>query len=97
MVGALGLFPVGLLLLGFALQPAGLAVQRRRGVPVGLAVQLLGVAQQLLGLGLRLVEQAHVALLIRRRTAAARPPLPRATAPTRGPGCWFRPPGTSTR
>src|SRR3712207_7183183 len=41
------------LLLGLALQPVGLPVQLRGGVPVGLAVHLLGAADEFLDPGLR--------------------------------------------
>lgn len=50
---------LGPLLLGLALEPAGLAVEHGRRVTVGLAVDLLGPAQQLLGPGLDLPEHAH--------------------------------------
>src|SRR5918998_1319166 len=72
-----GLVPQGGLLLGLALQPVGLPVQLRGGVPVGLAVHLLGAADQLLDLGLGPVPDAHGPIL--RRTRAGR------AAPTRGP------------
>src|SRR3712207_4217638 len=65
------------LLLGLALQPVGLPVQLRGGVPVGLAVHLLGAADEFLDPGLGPVPDAHGPIL--RRTEARR------AAPTRGP------------
>src|SRR3712207_3077195 len=60
-----GLVPQGGLLLGLALQPGGLPVQLRGGVPVGLAVHLLGAADQLLDLRLGPVPDAHAPILRR--------------------------------
>src|SRR3954469_9634628 len=56
--GALGGF-----LLRLGLQYARLARDRARGVAVGLPVDLLGAARQLLGLGPHLVEDAHAVIL----------------------------------
>src|SRR5918912_970962 len=90
-----GLVAQGGLLLGLALQPVGLPVQLRRGVPVGLAVHLLGAADQLIQLGLGPVPDAH-ALILRRRAAARRPPRPPA-ASTTGPASGCRRRGRSRR
>src|SRR4051812_41774169 len=94
------LLPLELLLLGLGLHEVRLAGDLGRGVAVGLAVDLLGAAEQLLGLRLHLLEEAHARILpqvIPRQTAAARPPRRRVTAATPGRGWRFRPRGTSTR
>src|SRR5918998_3128202 len=80
----LGGLPQGGFLLGLALQPVGLPVQLRGGVPVGLAVHLLGAADQLLDLGLGPVPDAHVPILRRARGGRSVPVQGLAAGPSRG-------------